>query len=234
MPRQIRVLGHAIACVWAWLVALTMSFRPARRGQEKQQPLPSPKLAEDLLEAAQRTREFLCERAETVPAERGTEAVPPPDSAGPVPSESAATETSSEGELTILRCHQIKDVLSPHPDRRTHFECECGWNCDVSTREIAKREYDEHVKDAIAAFHRFEQLKRMARAHRDTVRTRSELEAALHARNWDIDGPKQTVSGWKATIRRGSASILLTGQTPEQVLEALLQSVEDRERKAQP
>lgn len=56
----------------------------------------------------------------------------------------------------------------------------------------------------------------------DAVRTQSELEAALHSLGWEIDGPKRTPSGWKATIQRGTVWILLTGPTPEQVLEVLL------------
>lgn len=141
MLRQIRVLGFSLARVWAWLVVLATSRRTARRAREMRPPL-----AEELLVVARRTREFLCERAKTVPAERGAEPVPPVPPDPPAP-----TETRSEGEFEILRFHQIKDVLSPHPDCRTHVECECGWKCDVATREIAWREYDEHVKDEIAA-----------------------------------------------------------------------------------
>lgn len=67
------------------------------------------------------------------------------------------------------------------------------------------------------------------------MRTRNEIEAALRARNWDIEDPKQTANGgWKTKIRRGFVSILMTGQTVEQVLEALLQCAEDRDRKQQP
>lgn len=61
-----------------------------------------------------------------------------------------------------------------------------------------------------------------------------DLEAALRSLNWEIDGPKQTVSGWKATIRRGTLSILMTGQTAEQVLEALLGCAQEHAEKEQP
>jgi hypothetical protein len=60
------------------------------------------------------------------------------------------------------------------------------------------------------------------------VRTRHELEAALHSLGWVIDGPRQTAGGWKATIQRGTVSILLTGSTAEEVLEDLLRSVQER------
>ena len=162
----IRALGRSLVRVWAWLVARATSLRVAQPTREIRAPL-----AEELLAAAQRTREFLCERAITLPAEGRAEPLPPmpadlADPMPPTPSAPASKETRSDGEFAIIRFHQIKDVLSPHPDRRTHVECECGWKCDVGTREIAWQEYDEHVKDAIAAFHRLENLKRMARAYR--------------------------------------------------------------------
>jgi len=128
-------------------------------------------LPEQLLRAARRTREFLFERADTEPVGRGAELVPVPvDLADPRPLDPPAPiETRSEGEAAIIRFHQIKDVLSPHPERRTHVECECGWKCDTATREIAWQAYDEHVRDAVATFHRFENLKRMARTHRPVI-----------------------------------------------------------------
>lgn len=60
------------------------------------------------------------------------------------------------------------------------------------------------------------------------MRTQRELEAALHSLGWEIDGPRQTAGGWKATIQRGTVSILLTGSTPEEVLEELLRSAQQR------
>ncbi len=60
------------------------------------------------------------------------------------------------------------------------------------------------------------------------MRTQSELEAALHSLGWELDGPKRTPSGWKATIRRGTLSVLMTGSTAEQVLEDLLRYAQER------
>lgn len=62
------------------------------------------------------------------------------------------------------------------------------------------------------------------------MRTRDELEAALNAAGWKlIDGPTRTASGWKATIQRGTASKLTTGQTALGVLEDLLRAVQAKE-----
>ena len=59
------------------------------------------------------------------------------------------------------------------------------------------------------------------------MRTRDELEAALHALGWRvIDTPTRTAAGWKATIQRGTASKLATGSTAIGVLEDLLRSVD--------
>ncbi len=60
------------------------------------------------------------------------------------------------------------------------------------------------------------------------MRTREEVVAALVALGWTITGPTRTVYGWKATIQRGSVSILLTGPTEIGVLEDLLRSAEAR------
>jgi hypothetical protein len=59
------------------------------------------------------------------------------------------------------------------------------------------------------------------------VSTRPKLEAALHSLGWKLEGPTQTASGWKATIQRGTASMLQTGPTAEQVLEDLLRSAQE-------
>jgi hypothetical protein len=62
------------------------------------------------------------------------------------------------------------------------------------------------------------------------VRTRREIEAALHRLGWQLDGPHRTSGGWKASIRRGTASALATGSTEEEVLEALLRDAEREEK----
>jgi hypothetical protein len=62
------------------------------------------------------------------------------------------------------------------------------------------------------------------------VRTQAELEAALSVLGWQLEGPRQTPGGWKATIRRGTTSILTTGSTVEEVLESLLRDAEGREK----
>lgn len=62
------------------------------------------------------------------------------------------------------------------------------------------------------------------------MRTQRELEAALHSLGWKLDGPKQTSGGWKATIERGTVSILLTGPTAEKVLDDLLRYAQEREQ----
>jgi hypothetical protein len=67
----------------------------------------------------------------------------------------------------------------------------------------------------------------------DAVRTQTEFEAALSALGWQLDRPQRTPGGWKATIRRGTTSILTTGSTVEEVLESLLRDVEGREKQPQ-
>lgn len=57
------------------------------------------------------------------------------------------------------------------------------------------------------------------------IKAQKELEAALCVLGWELDGPKRTSGGWKATIRRGTASVLVTASTQVQVLEELLRSV---------
>lgn len=61
------------------------------------------------------------------------------------------------------------------------------------------------------------------------MRTQRELEDALLALGWTLDGPKRTSSGWKATIARGTLSILVNGRTVEQVLEDLLLYAQKRD-----
>jgi len=56
----------------------------------------------------------------------------------------------------------------------------------------------------------------------DAVRAQREIEAALRALGWELDGPKRTSGGWKATIQRGTVSVLATGSKPVEVLEDLL------------
>ncbi len=55
-----------------------------------------------------------------------------------------------------------------------------------------------------------------------------ELEAALRALGWELDGPERTSGGWKATIRRGAVSVMTTGSKPEEVLEDLLRDAKQR------
>ena len=65
------------------------------------------------------------------------------------------------------------------------------------------------------------------------MRSRDELEAALDAAGWKlIDGPRLIIdTGWRATIRRGTASKQATGHTALGVLEDLLRSAQERTRK---
>lgn len=63
------------------------------------------------------------------------------------------------------------------------------------------------------------------------MRTQLELETALRALGWELDGPKRTPGGWKATIRRGPVSVLATGSSAEEVLEDLLRGAEEPARK---
>jgi hypothetical protein len=60
------------------------------------------------------------------------------------------------------------------------------------------------------------------------VRTERELEVALHALGWNLDGPRRTAGGWKATIQRGTVTVLSTGSKPEEILETLLRDAEER------
>ena len=60
MPGQIRALGRSLVRVWAWLVARATSRRGAQPTHEVHTPL-----AEELLAAAQRTRELLKRMART-------------------------------------------------------------------------------------------------------------------------------------------------------------------------
>jgi hypothetical protein len=59
------------------------------------------------------------------------------------------------------------------------------------------------------------------------VKAHDELEAELQVLGWKlIDGPTRTSGGWKATIQRGTASMLTTGATEVGVLEYLLRSAQ--------
>ena len=56
-----------------------------------------------------------------------------------------------------------------------------------------------------------------------SLRTRDELEAALNALGWTIvTGPTQTDHGWKATMRRGTANVPMTGLEEIQLLQEML------------
>ena len=64
------------------------------------------------------------------------------------------------------------------------------------------------------------------------MRTRDEIGTALAGLGWRvIDGPTRTAGGYKATIQRGTASVMTTGATEIGVLEDLLRSAEARGRR---
>ncbi|HWU87633.1 MAG TPA: hypothetical protein VN253_10185 [Kofleriaceae bacterium] len=63
------------------------------------------------------------------------------------------------------------------------------------------------------------------------MKTRADLEAALTDLGWQVIGPTRTAGGWKATIQRGSVSMLVAGSTEIDVLEDLLRSAEARARR---
>jgi hypothetical protein len=54
------------------------------------------------------------------------------------------------------------------------------------------------------------------------MRAQRELEEELHRLGWSLEGPTRTPGGWKATIKRGTTSMLATGSTELEVLEDLL------------
>ncbi len=60
--------------------------------------------------------------------------------------------------------------------------------------------------------------------------TPRELESALRALGWELDGPVRTSGGWKATIQRGEVSVLVSGSEQEEVLEDLLRDAKQREQ----
>ncbi|HWU88956.1 MAG TPA: hypothetical protein VN253_16935 [Kofleriaceae bacterium] len=63
------------------------------------------------------------------------------------------------------------------------------------------------------------------------MRTVGDIRVALGVLGWEIIGPTRTAGGWKATIQRGSVSMLVTGSTEIDVLEDLLRSAEARARR---
>ena len=61
------------------------------------------------------------------------------------------------------------------------------------------------------------------------MRTRGELESALNDLGWQlVDGPRRVHDGWRATIRRGTASASTTGRSEIGAIEELLRSAEAR------
>lgn len=64
------------------------------------------------------------------------------------------------------------------------------------------------------------------------MKTHAEIEAALHALGWTItSGPSRTASGWKATMAKGTSTVLMTGWTKLNVLEDLLREAQKRARR---
>jgi hypothetical protein len=62
-----------------------------------------------------------------------------------------------------------------------------------------------------------------------SLRTRDELEAALNALGWTIvTGPTQTANGWKATMRRGTANVPMTGLEELDLLAEMLRFAQMR------
>jgi hypothetical protein len=62
-----------------------------------------------------------------------------------------------------------------------------------------------------------------------SLRTRDELEAALNALGWTIvTGPTQTANNWKATMRRGTANVPMTGLEELDLLKEMLRFAQMR------
>jgi hypothetical protein len=60
-----------------------------------------------------------------------------------------------------------------------------------------------------------------------------ELEAALRALGWELEGPTPALRGWMATCRRGTVSLRVSGETKEGVLESLLRGAKARAQASQ-
>ena len=61
------------------------------------------------------------------------------------------------------------------------------------------------------------------------MRTRDELEAELRKLGWEIvEGPTQTAHGWKATMRRSTANVPMTGARELDLLEEMLRFAQRR------
>lgn len=55
------------------------------------------------------------------------------------------------------------------------------------------------------------------------MRTRAEIEAEIEAADWKLTaGPTRTAYGFKATIERGSVSVIEAGSEERELLESLL------------
>lgn len=117
MLRQIRALGRSLVHVWTWVVARARSLRVAQPTREVRAPL-----AEELLAAAQRTREFLCERAITLPAEGRAEPLPPvlsdlagpmlPTPSHPLPRRRGQTVNSRSSGFTRSRTFSLRILIA--------------------------------------------------------------------------------------------------------------------------
>jgi len=61
------------------------------------------------------------------------------------------------------------------------------------------------------------------------MKTHDEIESELHALGWEITaGPSRTSTGWKATMRKGTASVQLVGWTKLSLLEDMLRAAQRR------
>ena len=75
---------------------------------------------------------------------------------------SPAAERIDPLASAVRRAHQIRDILSPHPERRSFIECECGWRGREPSQDLALAAHRDHVADAIQACERLQELKRRA------------------------------------------------------------------------
>jgi len=65
------------------------------------------------------------------------------------------------------------------------------------------------------------------------MKTHDEIESELHALGWEItSGPSRTAAGWKATMRKGTASVPMGGWTKLGLLEDLLRYAQQHARKS--
>ena len=61
------------------------------------------------------------------------------------------------------------------------------------------------------------------------MKSRDELEAELRKLGWEIVmGPVQTANGWRATMRRGTANVPMTGVKELDLLESMVEYAQKR------